>query len=89
MATDNVPIMFYNPASGTVETEAAMDGQSLMQSAMLVRSVIDAVKSLLALRPSRGLPDVIPVYRLVRRRPGLLPERPGIASDLARMRWPR
>jgi hypothetical protein len=66
-----------------------MDGQSLMQGAMLVRSVIDAAKSLLALRPSRGLPDVIPVYRLVMHRPGLLLQRPGIATDLVRMRWPR
>jgi hypothetical protein len=62
--------------------EADMDGQMAMQCALIVRALIDAVRSLLALPASSRLPGVIPVYRLVLARPEL-------ASDIVAMRWPR
>jgi len=65
-----------------------MDGQAAMQIAVMVRTAIDTVRSLLALRPSRRLPDGIPVYRLVTR-DQLLLTRSEFAFDVVRMRWPR
>lgn len=65
-----------------------MDGQAAMQGVILIRAIIDAVRSMLAFRPSRRLPDVIPVYRLVNR-DHLLLARSEFAFDVVRMRWPR
>jgi hypothetical protein len=65
-----------------------MDGQAAMQGVVLIRAIIDAVRSLLALRPSRRLPGVIPVYRLVARDQVLL-ARADRATDITMMRWPR
>ena len=65
-----------------------MDGQLAVQGVILIRAAIDAIKSLLALRPPRRLPDVIPVYRLVSR-DELLRARSDLAIDVTEMRWPR
>lgn len=67
---------------------AVMDGQLAMQGVVLVRAVVDAIRSLLALRPSRRLPDAIPVHRLVTRQQ-LLRGRADRAIDVTGMRWPR
>lgn len=65
-----------------------MDGQLAVQGVILIRAAIDAIKSLLALRPPRRLPDVIPVYRLISR-DELLRARSDLAIDVTEMRWPR
>lgn len=65
-----------------------MDGHAAMQGMILIKIVIDAVRSLLTLRPPRHLPDVIPVYRLVTR-DQLLLARSELATDITGMRWPQ
>jgi hypothetical protein len=65
-----------------------MDGQAVMQGVVLVRAVVDAVRSLWALRPSRRPPGVIPIYRLIPR-DQLLSTPADRATDVTKMRWPR
>lgn len=65
-----------------------IEGQSLMQGVFAIRTAIDAVKAVVSILPSRRNTNTIPVYRLVPRQQMLL-ERPAIANELVRMRWPR
>ena len=65
-----------------------LEGQNLVQAVFVVRTMIDAVKTALALRPSQRHSSMIPVYRLVSRQSGLV-DQPAIANELVRMRWPR
>ena len=44
-----------------------MDGQTLLQASMLMRSMIDVAKAIGNLVPPRKQRDEIPVYRLVPR----------------------
>ena len=65
-----------------------MDSQGLVQGVIVVRAVIDAVKGAVSLLPFHHRSGTIPVYRLVSRQQMLL-DRPAIANELVRMRWPR
>jgi hypothetical protein len=66
-----------------------MDTQIWVQGALLVRSGIDVVKTVLGLLPPRKSgQDKIPVYRLVTR-DQLLLARSERATDITDMRWPR
>ena len=69
-------------------SENDMDGQAAVQGVILIRAAIDALKWLLARRPSRRQPDVIPVHRLVSR-DDLMLARSELATDITGMRWPR
>jgi hypothetical protein len=65
-----------------------MNGELVMQGALLVRTGMDVVKAALSFRPQRLKEDKIPVYGLVTRAPRLM-RAPGAPGDLAQMRWPR
>jgi hypothetical protein len=68
--------------------EDDMDGQVAVQGVILIRAAVDALKWLLARRPSRRQPDVIPVYRLVTC-DQLRLARSELATDITGMRWPQ
>lgn len=89
MTADIVPILFYAPESMAMRLEGEMDTQIWMQGALLVRSGIDVVKTLLGLLPPRKSGrNKIPVYRLVSS-DQLLLARSDRATDITDMRWPR